>query len=697
MTVLGFRLPEQVSYENTLKFLVHDAFPAVLETNIIYNETLPEIGIYRQVQPGIRPFMDAVNNTTGRQHTISGVGSLIDYERFGHEIKRPSSPFLSAGGCGGTSLCLEPTCFGFTEGFIENNNTLRDFCWELSMPCLKDHFYTDRKFPQKMASYFSMFFKQGPAVLQAYQRTRLIRDAIKVVAVDGNIRYTGSVIGGSEGISLPFFIHPTNPTGMPKIDELAYPVGGLNIAAFSNFLHDRLFAKGGFDAGVESVTVYGMRRDLNVAKEQTAQVQDGWAVNQLSSAMSMGKIEDMLGDFVHDGLFPTFKEGEDGYLELIPFDILEPSTIAGFVQTANPEHGLAPYRALLLVPRSYKMVLVEPPRDDFSDLGLGESLNFRTNTPGVQPIMSSSMFTRGTRNGSSIIIGEAPGANGVNARVARGLVPRGQAIQEAIRTEVMLTYASANCEPADGQLPNVARNAVAQKRADGFALKSTMYVGDDIVGTALPVLIIFRTDTPRSARPISVCKVTDIDVSVSSGNTITNACPGNAIYNVLTFRHPVGDAFAVNDVAVYRSGPKGQSVLVDVTAKAGNVLTIEAVDNTTILPVCPGSGDDYGVLADLVKVTGTTLLSSEIMKAECDPDTGDLFIETFLPLTSSLAGADATITLENGETILVDIVGATAAGVFFRLATRAGETCDFCELLANDCSCLVNATFTKLV
>lgn len=703
MAQKGFILPTNRSYEDTFKFLVWQQFPALLETALRYNIHLPSVGKYRHVNEGVKPFKRALLENLGREYTLSGIGSLVDYDRYGHQIKRPT-PFLDGTGCMGNSLCLEPTCFGFTEGLIESNNMLNNICWSLSMPCLKDIFYSDMQFETKMRKYFQTFFSQPAGVLEAYQRTRLLKESIKIICTDKNIRYTGSVIGGAGGISLPFYINPANALEFPDLDLVPAEVGGANLMAFANYLAPRLFS-GAFNGGMQSVRMYGLAQDYSTAKEQTASVQDSYMTQELIRALAMrgantgvDKIDAMMGTFVHDGLFPTFKEATDGTIELIVADILEPSTIYGYVQADNPEHSLAPYRALLLVPENWRFDLVEPPRDDFSDIGLGEGLNFRSNTPGVFPLMSSSMFTNfGIGDDGVVIVGQGVNpSDGMVGATARGLVQRSQALSEAVRTEVVQTYSQFTCAaPVEGQYNNVGRPAVPQSRADGFALKSTMYIGSDVTGIARPVLLLFKTDTPRSAKPVVVCNEVEVAVDQAAGGQLVGCCPGDQTYAILTFSTDQTDAFEVDDLAVYRTGPLGATYLVKVTAVSGKVVSIASVDSAgedayTLLPCCAGSPDDYGVRGELLKTTGATATTSEIMKAKFDEDTETLLVEFYVPLDNKADGADATITLENGDVILVQLAAASAEGVFAELELRDGETCDLSTL---DCGCLVNAVF----
>jgi hypothetical protein len=695
----GYRNAPQQSFQDTFNFLTWEQFPAILDRSIEYFAALPQVGIYQHFNSSVKSFDQALLDNNSRQYTLSGVGSLIDYDRFGHQIKRPS-PQLAGSGCEGTTLCLEPTCFGFTEGVIESNNVLQNMCWSLSLPCLKDFYYSDRMFERKMKAYFRMFFQQAPAVMQAYQRTRLLKEAIKVVCTDQNLRFVGSVFGGQDGLSLPFYINPSDATEFPSIDDLptGVNIGGANLHAFMQYLAPRLFHD--TFGGVESVKVYGLKHDYSIAKEQTASVMDHMLdIQQLAALRALGNnlaMEDMLGEFTHDGLFPTFKvSGADNRVEPITQEVLEPSTIAGYQQTANPEHALAQYRGLLLVPDNWKFDLVEPPKDNFSDLGMGQGLNFVQNTPGVFPVLSSSLFTgRTVGEDGQVIIGQTMAANGMLVPTVKGTRARERAIREAIRTEVIQTYTQSSCANSlDGQIPEVGRPIVPQGRADGFQLKSTAYFGTDVRGTAKPVLILFKTDTPRSARPIEVCTVSEVNVDESAEAKLVSCCPGNLPYAILTFSKDVSDDYAVNDLVVYRAGRRGASYTARVTAVAGSVVTIQATDAadaddlTASIPCCEGSqNDDYGTLGELFlnKGASITATSSEIRGVQANG--ANQILELWFPLAASTTGATGTITLENGDVILVETV-ADAEGIAIEVTAQAGEQ----SLEDLDCNCLVNA------
>lgn len=705
MAQLSYNVANTRDYVNTVKFLVWNQFPAILEKSIRYFATLPQVGIYKRTNPNIVDFKQALLETTSRQFTISGIGSLFDFERFGHEIKKPTPNYYGTG-CNGNTLCLEPTCFGFSEGVIENNNMLQNMCWSLAMPCLKDQLYSDMLFDKKIQEYFKMFFAQPAGVLQAFQRTHLLRESIKIVATARNYRYTGSFLGGSGGISLPFYINPNEPTAFPDLDVITGGIGGVNLNAFARFLAPRLF-DGAFEGGMNNVDIYGQQVDWEIAREQTMSVQDGADPERIES-----RLDRMMGNgLTVDGLFPTFSTDADNVVIPITAEYLQPSTIAGYQQTTNPEHALADIRGLLIVPSNWRYNLVQPPQDDFSYLGIGPGLNFRDNTPGVFPVplqsgayMSSSMFRNATMDGGQVILGSTVGPGGVMIPTANGMRMRDRPLAEAVRTRVLMTYAQQTC--GAGARP-VGPAAVTQAEADGFELKSTMYIGTDVQGTARPVLLLFKTDTPRSAQAIEVCNEVEVELTSGGELSLSACCVGVPAYTAtLQFSADglttaqltalVAANYAVNDVAIYRSGPKGTSFLVEVTAVSGSMVAIQAIkeagdpDTTATLLCCSGVPDDYGVLGELLVVTGTTETCSEIFKAECDPETGILSIEVYNPLIAGLIAAEGTITLSSGQVILVQLAAAADAGVFFTLEVADGETCDLCAM---DCACLLGAVF----
>jgi hypothetical protein len=91
----GFRLPQQQEISEAIKFLTWEQFPKILEKSIEYFlSTYLKSGIYKHVNSDVKNFKEALLETTSRQFTISGVGSLFDFERFGNQIKQPT-PQLS--------------------------------------------------------------------------------------------------------------------------------------------------------------------------------------------------------------------------------------------------------------------------------------------------------------------------------------------------------------------------------------------------------------------------------------------------------------------------------------------------------------------------------------------------------------------------------------------------------------------------
>lgn len=697
MSKESFRLPQNTSYEETIKFLTWEQFPSVMDKSIEYYQFLPQVGTYQHFNKNIVSFKEALLNSTERKFTLSGVGALLDYEKFGHTLKRPT-PQLCGTGCEGNTLCLEPTCFGFTEGVIENNNVLRNICWSLALPCLKDIYYSDAQFERKLKRYFQMFFQQAPAVMQAFQRTDLLKNAIKVVATDTNIRITGE-IGGQKGISLPFYIDPQDATAFPCLDSLpaGVGIGGINLEAFTNHVAPRLFHD--TFRGREMVKSYGLMQDKAVAKEQTASVQDHHVHMQMLEAFksmtALQSAEGILSDFTEDGLFPTFTCDEENCIIPVDAQVLENSTIYGKVPTSNPEHGLQLIRGLLLVPSNWKYNLVEPPKDNFSDLGLGQGLNFGMNTPGVFSLKSS-MFTNMTKDGT-VVIGQKVGRNGMIVPSVSGLKRRSQPIKEAVRTELIQTYAAKTCgAPTEGQLNPVGNKPTAQNAADGFMLRSTMYLGTDVKGTARPVLLLFKTDTPRSARAIEVCDEVVVEATGEAGNALVDCCPGNANYAILTFKNDATSDYAVGDLVAYRSGRKADTVLAAVTAVTDKTVSIEAVDASGapdpagIIPCCEGGqNDDYGVLGELIVNAGATLTAtaSEIMKATYDAATSSWFLELNDPLAATTAATAFTLTLENGDVVELETV-TDAEGVFVQVAAAATETGSLADI---DCECLRRA------
>lgn len=687
----GYTQNQLNSYEDTVNYLLWDQFPKIFDKMVKYYAVLPKTGMYRHVNQGVEPFREALHESTDRNLTISGVGSLIDFDKYGRILKRPS-PQLEGTGCQSNSLCIEPTCFGFTEGVHENNNILQSLCWSLAMPCLKDHYYSDRNFERKIRQYFAMFFKQPQGVLEAYQRTRLIKEAVKIVATDQNIEYTGT--GVASGLSLPFYFNAADPTALPDLTSLSSGVGGLNLTAFWNFIAPMIFS-GGFEGDPENVRVYGLKGDYLVAKEQTASVQDTFAENQIIQALlrQNGNGADMFGEFIHDGHFPAFKL-DNSIFDVIPQERLEPAAIYGSIQTQSPEHLLAKYRGLLIVPDNWRFNMVQPPEDDFSSLGLGQSLNFRTNTPGVTPLLSTSLFSNNALGPNGVIsFDKVVGKDNVIKDRVSGLVRRDRPLSEAIRTDVVMTWTRTSCnDAASDQLPLVGREIVPQGRADGFLLRSTMHLRTNVSGFARPVLLIFKNDTPRSAKAIEVCSTESIAVTATSDPKIVSCCGGSLPQVTIGFDSDVSGTFSATNKAVYRTGARGASYYVDVNAVSsdGKMVTIEHIDNTTILPCCSGSPDDYGTRGELLKITGATNVTSEIMKAAWDSANSELDIELFDVVKATTAGDTGTLVLDDGTSIDVQTT-ADATGTVLSLEKQVSETFDLSTL---DCNCLVNAVLT---
>jgi hypothetical protein len=308
--------------------------------------------------------------------------------------------------------------------------------------------------------------------------------------------------------------------------------------------------------------------------------------------------------------------------------------------------------------------------------------------------MSSKMFATNQIGEDGVVtLGYRTDSKGNLVRSYDGVSPRSKALKEAVRTDLLLTYASQECS-AVGQLSNVGPAAVPLGPADGFRLKSLMHIGTEWEGTARPVLVIFRVDQPRSAQAIVVCNPLEITVDQEAGNGIVSVCPGSTIYANIEFKNAVEAAdFDVADAVVYRTGPKGNTYLADVTAVSsdGKVVTIESsADPQEILPACQGQKDDYGVMAELLNITNATAVTSEIMKVSCAD--GSLSLELFDPIAAQGDLDTATITLEDGQVVEVIVTGATDAGVFVTVTAAGGEECSLCDL---DCACLMNAVYTN--
>lgn len=701
MSIQGFNYPSKRSYGDTFRFLTNTAFPLVMSNQVEHYASLPVVGTYRQVNPEIKSFKRALDDSIRRQFTLSGIGSLIDFDRFGHVLKRPTHPSLIGGSCQGNTLCIEPTCFGFTEGVIENANQLRNMCWSLSIPCLKDHFYSDADFGSKMLRYIGMYMAQGPAVLEAYQRTDLIRESIKVIATSSSVKFTGSVFG-NQNIPLPFFMDPVDARSFPNVSQIpggANGIGGLNIMAFVRYMAPRLMSKS-FSGQHTGWKVYGIESDYYTAKCQTAEVSDKQTLSDIQRALtgasiSESQIDSMIGEFKDDSLMPTFKINADGDFEPVTAEHLEPSTILGYLQTENPEHAMQDLRALLFVPNTWTYDLVEPEQDDFTMLGLGKSLDFRNSTPGVFPLLSTGMFSNSAIGKNGIVsVGErVDPKTGMVVKAASGIQKRPKPIKEAVRTDLVLTYSgSAGCGSSQ-DLSRVGAAAVPQGRADGFALKSTMFVGTNVVGRARPVLVLFRIDQPRATQPIEVCNVVSIEVTpVEDAAMIVRCSPGNQTYAVLEFDRDVSGTFVATNKAVYRTGPGSATFLVDVDSVSsdGKVVSISSdADPIEVLPCCQSGKDRYGTMGQLLKTTGVTTKTAEIHKAEYD--TNVLYVELFTPIAAAALNATGKIVLTSGEEIAIRVNTATTVpGVLIEL--KAAASPDECPLASLDCACLAGAT-----
>ena len=470
----------------------------------------------------------------------------------------------------------------------------------------------------------------------------------------------------------------------------------MNLEAFKKYLAPRLFSGSFSQAGMANVTYYGLSSSRDIAINQTASVLDniGEKADKIAAASKFLPES----SFVHDGLFPKFKGASEGFMP-ITAEVLVPSTIAGLIPEDNPEHNLALINGILAVPSTWKYELVEPPTDDFSSLGLGDILDFANSTPGVKRLMSSSMFSKNQLAPDGVIyLGKTMDSNGMIVNKSSGMQPRKAPIREAVRTEVLLTYQDTSGNDAiAGQYNNVGARIVSQKVAQGFELKSTIYVGSDIKGTARPVLFIFADDQPRAAKPIEVCDIVEVDDADEStaGIEIVNCCGGTMAFVTLTFSS-ADHGFEVDDQVIYRSGPRGHTERTIVTAVSGAVVTIHAIDDsnaldtTVTLPCCTGSPDDYGSRGSLFLELGSTNKTASVFKVAPNSTTS-IYLELLTPVPATLNNATGNLVLRDGQVVEVSTVGAQAGGVFLEVDLAGGEACTLAKL---DCTCLLGAVLT---
>lgn len=688
--------PSNITYNNKIKFLTHDIMAKALDKQTVYSHALPTSGVYRHFGTEIKEFQRELNRLNAKHYTLSGAGSIIDLNKYGLRRTQPG-PQYEGTSCRRNSLCLEPTCFGMVEGVRENNNIMETICWELALNCLKDYLMSDRNFEEKLLNYLELFFKQPEAVIQAYQRTTLLSDAIKVVATKDSLMYTGSMIPGSNPIPLPFYIDSNDPYNLPDLNDinaLGTEIGAANLHAFFNTLGSRFFGGDGFSGGFENVIAYALNMDHEMAKLQTMSTGGMFTPEQMSMMSAMG------GNYSLDTFFSkmyTFKhepqmltyDTTGGLLSPVTQDILQNSTIYGKVMAPNPMHLAHDTRAILFVPDNIKFNLVAPMPDDFSSLGLGNALDFHSNTPGVFPLSSSLFASNRTVSDKSIELGINKVA-GKYVSTVQGIVKRSRPLQEAIRTYVRQTYSSLECSGSETEYPRVGAPVVPQGPADGFAAKSQVNISTNYTGYQKPVLYIFKIDHYLSRSPIVVCDPIEVDVSTTEGYSVVSCCPGDAIYATIRFSsNSVSTDFTVTDKAVYRPGLQAETFLVDITGVDNDVITIESTDGTTLLPCCTGT-DGYGAMGVLQNITTATATSSPILRAQYDSVVPSLFLNLKNPIIPNTTGTAGTITLEDGTVINVLLV-ADASGVFAQVEAAVGEDCVLSTL---DCECLVNAVFS---
>lgn len=688
-------LPVAKDYTNNIRFLVQDVFPAILEKSVEYSTEYQNMGNYKRFSTESISYMDAMYELDRREYTIAGSGSLINTDQFGLTVKRPS-PQLDGTGCSTNSLCALPECYSFVEGVVENANQMETFCWSLGIDCLLDWKASDRMFDDKFQAYVNTFFDEPRKFYQAYQRTTLLKNAIKVVASRRNFKFTGSNITPQE-LSIPFFVQPGNETQFPALASIPGGIGGANLDAFMQYVLPH-FMTDDF-LGMSEFEMYAIPHDLIDAKAQTASVMDKdiamYKIRGLKGMDVDSILDSMLGgEFIPDNLMPRFKIGTDGFIEPVAADYMSPAAIYGYVNKRSPEHSAAIIAGILFVPKSYGFLQVTPPDDDFSYLG-SDALNFSTSTPGVKPILSSSIFKKNRRMPKKQVI--IDGIQGGKLQVKSGLERISNSNnfrEENIRTDLVLTYSDlSGSKDTPTQLNRVGNKLTPPHRASGFNMLSQTWIKTDFKGSAKPVLYLFKKDTPRAAMPIEVCTTETVALTFASGPQLMNCCPGGQPYAVLTFDTDISALYPVNTLLAYRTGVRGDTFITKVTAVSGNVVTIQSANaagtlTTDPLPCC-GASDLYGPRGELVKLVGSALTSSEIFQAEWSTGSSSLLIQTFQPLAAALINATATITLETGDVINVTLAVA-GQGVFWSVVAAGGETCNLSTI---GCNKLARAVF----
>ena len=693
-------------FDDQMQFLTWNTLPAVMSNEVRYQHVLPQRGIYSNlVEESRTDFFKAVRTQVDRRYSLSGIGSLMDTDTYSLRVRR-ATPQLKGTACGDSStLCVQPKCWGFTEGVVENNNFMETWCWSLSMPCLLDWASSDGTFVDKMNAKFAMFHQQGPTSVESWVRTKLLRDAVKVVATNNHFTYSSSAF--STPCAIPFYIDEVDEQCLPCIEKIPGGIGGVNLKAFMKFVAHRFLQGNTFEANAEGVKCYGLKEDYHAAYEQTERVSNGSTDSALlrliaemkaGGGMGQGMMDKMYGKFHHDGLMPTFFLDEDNCVDLTPYEHEEEATIAGFVQSYNPAHGGNKIRGLLFVPPTYRYGLVTPPRQDWSSMTqLGAGVNFGQNTPGVF-LLSSSMFTDRKATGT-VYIGQKVNAKGEVYSNVSGLSKRGKTYQEAIRTHLRQTYTNASqcLQPKDGQLQKTGQPVTNSSFATGLALHSQIWMDTRIQGTARPILLLFRTDDPQAASAVVNCDAVDASVTRVPTGQVIGACPGGLPFSHIELDRPYAEMFPSLPVGarfVYRAGRDGDSYLVASTLIRDNLVSVKAIlpdgsdDLNTCLPACEGSSnDDYGILGDLIQVTGATATKSKVFKYGFDEVSGCLQVETHLALAPSAAAAAVKITLADG-TVVNAVTAAAGLGVFLELKAATGEPCDFAKL---DCECLRDA------
>ena len=210
-------------------------------------------------------------------------------------------------------------------------------------------------------------------------------------------------------------------------------------------------------------------------------------------------------------------------------------------------------------------------------------------------------------------------------------------------------------------------------------------MGTDVHGTAKPVLLLFQTDNPRPARAIKVCNTVDVAVTAVGAPEPSRLLPrwsvlrdSDVLYrrrqklpiclttSVSQIRPCIETGAKVRELLGYCLGDRW-SYCFDYSRwrRSSSSLLFELAQRL-----------DYGTRGDLIKLTGVTNKTSEVFKGRWDSGSSTLMVELLDPVALFLINATATLTLENGDAILVKAaVASTVPTVFVQLVDQGGETC----------------------